>query len=161
MVELRPSRPDDLAFITGLERHPENRDLIGQWSDAEHLSAIARENGREHWIIERDGRAAGYLIAYDCRGGEAGFYVKRILVADKERGTGSAALRRFLEMASARPGVACIWLIVRDNNDRAQAVYRKRGFERFEPVGEERARYDKFGEPPEARCFRMRYSSSS
>jgi ribosomal protein S18 acetylase RimI-like enzyme len=155
-LELRPSRSDDLAFITALERHPDNRDLIGQWSDAEHLSAIARGNGREHWIIERDGRPAGYLIAYDCRAGEAGFYVKRILVADKERGTGSAALRRFVEMAAARPGVGCVWLIVRDNNDRAQAVYRKLGFERFEPAGEERERHDRLAEPPQERSFRMR-----
>ena len=65
-VGLRPSTPADLAFVTALERAIENRGLIGQWSDGEHLAAMAGESGREHWIIERDAKNAGYLIAYDC-----------------------------------------------------------------------------------------------
>jgi ribosomal protein S18 acetylase RimI-like enzyme len=155
-VALRPSTASDLGFITALERHPDNRDLIGQWSDAEHLDAIAGRDGREHWIIERDGRPAGYLIAYDCRAHAAGIYVKRILVADKERGTGRAALATFLDAAFARPGVDCAWLNVRAGNFRAQAVYRKLGFTRFDPVGEEAARYDAAGQRPIDQDFRMR-----
>ena len=82
-MRLRPSREADLEWITALERHPGNRELIGQWSDDEHADAIAGRQGREHWIIERDGARAGYLIAYDCRAAGAGIYVKRILVAEK------------------------------------------------------------------------------
>src|SRR5512141_2147835 len=95
-IALRPSTRADIAFITALERHPDNRDHIGQWSDWEHLSAIERRNGREHWLIERDGAPAGYLIAYDCLARDAGIYVKRLLVADKGEGTGSAALAQFM-----------------------------------------------------------------
>jgi len=62
-VRLRHTAPADLGFVTALERDAENRELIGQWSDEEHLAAIAGEKGREHWLIERDGRPAGYLIA--------------------------------------------------------------------------------------------------
>lgn len=53
-VRLRASRPGDIGLVTALERHPDNRDFIGQWSDAEHSSAIAGERRREHWIIECD-----------------------------------------------------------------------------------------------------------
>ena len=155
-VRLRPSRSQDLAFVTALERHPDNRELIGQWSDIEHLAAMAGSQGREHWIVEREGTAAGYLIAYDCRAREAGFYVKRILVGDKERGTGSAALRAFIDRAFGLEGVACVWLIVRGRNARAQAVYRKLGFERFDPAPEEERRYDAAGEPAMPDAFRMR-----
>ena len=28
---MRRSAPGDLAFVTALERHPDNRDFIGQW----------------------------------------------------------------------------------------------------------------------------------
>ena len=153
---LRRTRPADLAFVTGLERHADNRDLIGQWSDEEHANAIAGRDGREHWIIEREGAAAGYLIAYDCRARGAGIYVKRILVKDKERGTGKAALAAFLDMAFGRPGVDAVWLIVRNGNVRAQAVYAALGFGRFEPAAEEASRYDAVAEAPEDRCFRMR-----
>jgi ribosomal protein S18 acetylase RimI-like enzyme len=154
-VRLRLSAPADLGFITALERDPSNRELIGQWSDAEHLAAIAGEGGREHWIIERDGTPAGYLIAYDCRGSGVGVYVKRILVQDKERGTGRAALSRFIEKAFARDGATRVWLIVRDDNARAQGLYRSLGFVRFDPE-DETALYDAAAEPPGKGCFRMR-----
>ena len=155
-VRLRRSRPDDLAFVTALERHPDNRGWIGQWSDAEHLAAIAGAQAREHWIIERDEERAGYLIAYDCRAAGAGIYVKRILVKDKERGTGRAALALFIEDALARPQAGSVWLIVREDNARAQAVYRALGFERFDPEADTQ-RYDTAAEPPrDSRYFRMR-----
>jgi diamine N-acetyltransferase len=155
-VRLRRSDPADLAFITSHERHPDNRDFIGQWSDAEHLAAIAGEGKRQHWIIERDGAAAGFLIAYDCRFLDAGFYVKRLVVADKERGTGSEALRQFNEHAFKMPGTSCVWLIVRNFNARAQHVYGKMGFVRFDPEGEELRRYDSWAEAPAGDSYRMR-----
>ena len=160
-VALRPTREVDLAWVTALERRPDHVEAIGQWSDAQHLAAIRGEDRREHWIIEREAWPAGYLIAYDCRSAGAGIYVKRILVEAKDRGTGRAALAAFLELAFARAGVGSVWLIVRSDNARAQAVYRSLGFERFEPDGEEARRYDAIAEAPMERCFRMRLSSRS
>ena len=155
-VTLRPSTPADLGWVTALERRPDHREAIGQWSDAEHLDAIQRRNGREHWIIEREGHAAGYLIAYDCREAGAGIYVKRILIDRKERGTGRTALAAFLDDAFGREGVDVVWLIVRNGNDRARAVYESLGFEAFVPAAEDAARYDAVAEAPAEKCFRMR-----
>ncbi len=84
-----------------------------------------------------------------------GIYVKRILVKDKERGTGRAALASFVEKVLARDGTQCVWLIVRGDNARAQAVYRSLGFVRFDPETE-RTLYDAAAEPPAEGCFRMR-----
>lgn len=154
MVRLRPTTPADLAWVTALERHPDNAPLIGQWDDATHLEAIRRERGRSHWIIERDGRAAGYLIAYDCVAEGAGVYVKRILVADKERGTGRAALAAYL--ATLDPRVPFVWLNVRQGNARAQRVYASLGFVRYEPVGEELARLDTAAEATSSGAFKMK-----
>ena len=159
-VSIRPTRPADLPYVTALERDPANRDLIGQWSDSEHLGAVQRVAGREHWIIERGGARAGYLIAYDCRSAGAGIYVKRILVEQKDSGTGRAALAAFIDDALARPRVDGIWLIVRNGNARARKVYESLGFARFDPGAEERARFDAVAEAPEDRCFRMRRSGS-
>ena len=155
-VALRPSRLADLSFITALERDPENRDFIGQWSDGEHLAAIACENRREHWIIEHDALAAGYLIAYDGRERDAGFHVKRILVEEKNRGIGREALGQFGARVFALEGVSFVWLNVLDWNVRAQKVYAKLGYVRFGPGPEGAARYDASGEAPGEGAFRMR-----
>jgi ribosomal protein S18 acetylase RimI-like enzyme len=160
-TRLRRTGAGDLAFVTALERHPDNRELIGQWSDAEHLEAIARRCGREHWIVERAGRPAGYLIAFDATDRAAGIYVKRILVADKERGTGSAALAQFLDDACARPGVDFVWLLVRAANLRAQAVYTKLGFRRYDPPADEAGRWDATVDPAGEGVFRMRLEASA
>jgi len=155
-VTLRPTRPHELAFVTALERRPDNVEMIGQWTDDEHLDAIARKNRREHWMIERGGEPEGFLIAYDCSPAGAGVYVKRVLVDRKEQGTGTAALARYLGMVFARPGVDRVWLIVRNHNARAQAVYEKLGFVRVDDASEEVRRYDAVAEAPPEKCFRMR-----
>ena len=156
-VSVRRTGPMDLPYVTALERRPENRDLVGQWSDAEHAIAIGGRQGWEHWVIERDGRPAGYMIVADRGGPEGGVYVKRILVEDKERGTGKAALGRFVELALARPGRRFVWLNVREPNARAQAVYRAIGFERFEANEEELAS----GEGPGDGVFSMKRRAAS
>jgi diamine N-acetyltransferase len=137
LVRLRRTTPDDLPWVTALERHPANRELIGQWSDAQHLEAMAGERASEHWLIERGGERAGYMICFDGRERGGGIYVKRLLVGDKERGTGQAAMLAYLEGAFARPGTEFVWLNVRDANARAQACYRKAGMERWEPEAAE------------------------
>ena len=160
-TSLRAATPADLAFITSLERLPENREHIGQWTDDEHRRAIERREGREHWIIERDGTKAGYLIAYDATERAAGIYVKRILVADKERGTGTAALTCFLDDACERKGVEFVWLLVREKNARGQAVYRKLGMRRYDPPPDEAARWDATVDPAGEGVFRMRIEASA
>ena len=155
-VRLRRSRPEDLAYVTTLERREDNRDFIGQWTDEEYLAAMARRENREHWIVERDGRPAGYLIAYDTRDIDGGVYVKRILVDVKDQGTGKAALQAFIELVRNRPAARFVWLIVRDFNERAQAVYAGLGFSRYEPSEEEARRLKASAEAPVARSFRMR-----
>ena len=155
-VTLRPSTRGDLDFITVLERRDDNREHIGQWSDWEHLGAIEGRDGRSHWVIERDGERAGYLIAYDCRAGDAGFYVKRILVDRKDGGIGTAALRGFIDRVFAQGDVACVWLMVREANARGRHIYEKLGFRRFDPTRADAPRYDRFEAAPGDGVFRMR-----
>lgn len=155
-VALRRATPADLPWITALERHPHNLDFIGQWTDEEHLEAIEGRRGRSHWIIERDGLPDGYLIVYDARSQGAGLYVKRLLVARKNRGTGRAALALFLDETLDRTAGDFAWLNVRLGNDRAEHVYRSLGFERWTPAEHERARFDAAAEAPSVGAFRMR-----
>ena len=160
-VRLRPTTPADLAFVTRLERDAYNRDFIGQWTDEEHLAAIRGENARQHRIIEVDGAPAGYVITYDGGARSPSTYVKRILVADKGRGTGQAAMTLVMADAFSRPSNRFVWLLVRDWNERAQAVYRKLGFERYEPPEDEAATLAAYAEGPGPQSFRMRVDAPS
>lgn len=155
-TRLRPTRLDDLPFVTALERHPDNSSLIGQWIDEQHLAAIEGRDRWSHWIIEEANVPAGYIISRDCRTQRAGIYIKRLLVARKECGTGTRALGEFLDHAFDAERAECVWLVVRNENDRAQAVYRKLGFERFDAAGEEAERFEAVAEAPPDQCFRMR-----
>ncbi len=161
VVTLRPSTRADLDFVTALERRDDNKEFIGQWSDWEHLSAIEGRNGRSHWVIESDGERSGYLIGYDCRARDAGFYVKRILVDRKDGGTGGAALRWFIDWALAKERVSCVWLLVREGNARGRHVYSKLGFNYFDPPPGEAKRYDEFEAPPGEGVLRMRLAQRS
>ncbi len=161
MVTLRPSTRADLDYVTSLERREDNLEFIGQWSDWEHLSAIEGRNGRSHWVIERGGERAGYLIAYDCRAGDAGYYVKRILVDRKDGGIGAAAMRWFVDWAFTRDRVCCVWLLVRGINARGRHLYEKLGFDYFDPPPDEAKRYDAFEAPPGDGVLRMRLAQTS
>jgi RimJ/RimL family protein N-acetyltransferase len=160
-VALRPSTLADLDYVTALERRDDNREHIGQWSDWEHLAAIEGRNGRSHWVIERDGERAGYLIAYDCRTRDAGFYLKRILVDRKDCGTGSAALGWFVDRAFSQQGTSCVWLMVREANARGRHVYETLGFAMFDPAADEARRYGAFEDAPGDGVFRMRLGKGS
>jgi len=140
--------------VTALERHPDNRETIGQWTDEQHRDAMAGRGRVSHSIIERDGVPEGFLIGYDRRAEVGGIYVKRIVVNGKDRGTGTRALQAFVDAAFARGDVDLVWLLVRDGNARAQAVYRKLGFVRFEPGADEAPRFDAGADTPN-QSFRM------
>lgn len=155
-MALRPTRPGDLPFVTALERDPANRDFIGQWTDEEHAAAVRGEGQRQHRIVEVDARPAGYVITYDGRGISPSLYVKRILVADKERGVGTAAMSAVLDDAFMQRGIDFAWLLVREWNARAQAVYRKLGFARYEPAVQDAESLARYAEAPGPQSFRMR-----
>jgi diamine N-acetyltransferase len=127
---LRATSITDLDFVLGLERHPDNRPFIGQWTPDEHRAAIDRAD-REHWIIEGGpgGARIGYLIAFDLRAPGLGVYVKRIVVADKSRGLGRGALRVFVQHAFEDLSAEFVWLTVYRENERAQRSYAAVGFE--------------------------------
>jgi ribosomal protein S18 acetylase RimI-like enzyme len=147
-VVLRPSRRTDLAFITALERREDHRGLIGQWTDDKHLVYMT-VGIRDHFVIERDGRREGYLIGDDRREDGAGFYLRRVLVDRKERGTGSQAIARYLDLVLVERAAPFAWLVVMRHNARALAVYRRLGFEPFEAPPRFAAAFDATQAPME------------
>jgi ribosomal protein S18 acetylase RimI-like enzyme len=146
-VRLRPTLDSDLEFVIALERDPDNRPFIKQWTLDLHADAIRRSD-REHWIIESTpvGDRLGYLIAYDLTSDDLGVYIKRVVTAEKSRGVGRAALSLFVKHAFADLSTDYVWLCVYPENERGQRCYRSIGFILFDAPSSELDRHSLFAE---------------
>ena len=128
-VRLRPTMQSDLEFVLSLERDPENLPYITPWERIQHEAAIRFPDFR-HFIVETgDGLdAGGFLILVGCRNQHQSIELKRMVVRDKNRGFGRAALRVAKKIAFDDLGAHRFWLDVKKRNTRAKDLYDSEGF---------------------------------
>jgi diamine N-acetyltransferase len=126
-VSVRPTTPDDLAFVLAAERAPDNAPFVLQWPREQHVATMA-DPSCAHWIVAEAGRAAGYLIMMDLFSPHESVQLRRLVVQDKGRGIGRAALRLVKQAAFERFGAHRLWLDVMEHNHRAQSLYLSEGF---------------------------------
>lgn len=130
MIEVRDARTDDLPYFHAMDGERDTRDHITRYTLEEHR----REFGRDDVVylaILADARLAGYFILVleadsDC------VEFRRIVVAEKGKGTGQAAI-----LAMEAYCVEClrrerIWLDVFETNPRGLHVYQKLGYRQFD-----------------------------
>jgi ribosomal-protein-alanine N-acetyltransferase len=123
--ELRPMTRADLPAVTGLERA-----LFGDEAWTEGMLAAELDGlpgGRYYLVAEDGGVLVGYAGLLTPGGGQAD--VLTLAVAEDRWGQriGAALLDGLLGEA-ARRGCTEVFLEVRIDNDRAQRLYRGRGF---------------------------------
>jgi RimJ/RimL family protein N-acetyltransferase len=128
-VATRPTTGDDLAFVMAAERAPDNAPFVLQWPRERHLEAMT-DPSYAHWIVESAGRPAGYLILMDLFNPHGSLQLRRLVVTEKGRGIGRAALRLCKAAAFERFGAHRLWLDVMEHNARARALYESEGFVR-------------------------------
>lgn len=128
-MHLRPTSPDDLAFVRTVEGATENAAFVEQWTVAEHQACI-RAPGCAHWILEagRPRRAVGYAILQDVDHPDGVVMLRRIAIAGKGRGYGRRAVRALITHVFAELGAQRLWLSVLRSNRRALRLYRDLGF---------------------------------
>jgi RimJ/RimL family protein N-acetyltransferase len=128
-VRLRPTLQSDLEFVLSLEQDPENLPFITPWERTQHEAAIRFPDFR-HFIVEAGPELApaGFLILIGCRSPHRSVELKRMVVRDKGRGFGRAALRVAKKVAFDDLGAHRFWLDVKKRNTRAQALYDGEGF---------------------------------
>lgn len=128
-VRLRPTMQSDLEFVLSLERDPENLPYITPWERIQHEAAIRFPDFR-HFIIETgEGlEAGGFLILIGCRNQHQSIELKRMVVRDKNRGFGRAALRVAKKVAFDDLGAHRFWLDIKKRNTRARGLYDSEGF---------------------------------
>lgn len=132
---MRPAGPDDVQPLVGLmaEFYAESGYTLDRRAASEAFAALLAEPrlGRI-WLVDQDAASVGYVVLTLRFGMEYGglmaavddFYVRP---AARNRGAGSAALARVRECCAGL-GVRAMTVEVGDENDAAQAVYRRAGF---------------------------------
>ena len=128
-VRLRPTAEEDLNFVLRAEWNEEDRPYVGRWPREKHLDALADDDA-EHLILERseDGAPVGYAILTGFGGGGGIFCLKRLVVSEKGRGYGRAAVRVIKDHVFDDLGAHRLWLEVFEHNARARHLYESEGF---------------------------------
>ena len=128
-VRLRPTMQSDLDYVLSLEQDPANLPFITPWERVQHEGAIRFPDFR-HFIIEGGAglEAVGFAILIGCRSQHHALELKRMVVQDKRRGYGRAALRVAKKVAFDDLGAHRFWLDVKSRNTGAKALYDSEGF---------------------------------
>ncbi|RZU33158.1 [SSU ribosomal protein S18P]-alanine acetyltransferase [Blastococcus saxobsidens] len=123
MTRLRPMTLADLPAVMLLEEELFAPDT---WTAAMYRDELAQTRTRHYLVADDGGAVVGYagLIAYDDEA-----HVATIGVTGARQGQGMGALLLDALLAEAdRRGSPVVLLEVRADNERAQELYRRRGF---------------------------------
>jgi RimJ/RimL family protein N-acetyltransferase len=134
-VELRGARREELGLFLGLESDAESQPFVGQNSLQEHQSQFDSEQ-YVYLTILRKKRPAGFILLVLCPDGKSVDF-RRIVVAEKNDGTGQRAITLMEAYCKSQLRRSRIWLNVYPFNHRGIYVYEKLGYRYFE--SEERA----------------------
>lgn len=124
---LRPTTEADLDWVLEAERAPDQLPFVSQWPRDLHARVIA-EPGGEHHIIEWRGAPAGYAILRGVGDPNGSIELMRLVVTEKGRGIGRAALRALLARVFDTHAAHRLWLDVFTHNARARSLYLSAGF---------------------------------
>ena len=125
---LRPAMPADLQQIVDLERLPESRRYVGQWTDEHHALAMAGRDARYFVHEDELGQVQAYVLLLGFDEGHLSIEFKRFVVAETGRGLGRRLLAEILRIVFDEIGAHRFFLDVVEDNARARHLYRSFGF---------------------------------
>jgi diamine N-acetyltransferase len=125
---LRPATPGDLPRIIDLERMPESRRFVGQWSEERHRATLASPDARYFVSETESGELQAFAILRGLAESSRSIELKRIVVATPERGLGRRILEELMRSAFHEFGAHRLFLDVFEDNARARHLYQSLGF---------------------------------
>ena len=127
MIRLQPTRNNDLEYVLAAETADDNKAFVGHW-DAEGHRSVMHDESKLHLIVESGTKSVGYLIVEDLDDPAGSLQLRRLVITEKRRGHGRAALRAIADMAFRKLGAKRLWLDVYEENTAAIALYRSAGY---------------------------------
>jgi diamine N-acetyltransferase len=125
---LRPAVHADLQQIVALERLPESRRYVGQWTEERHARAMAGPDARYFVHEDENGKVQAYVLLLGFEEDPSSIEFKRFVVAQPGRGLGRRLLAEILRLVFDEFGAHRFFLDVVEDNVRARHLYRSFGF---------------------------------
>lgn len=124
-LQLSNTQIGDLDYVIAAECHAENRSYIIPWSREKHLQAIS-DPDIAHLIV-RDQSNVGFVILAGLLNPNQSLEFRRIVITDKGKGYGKATVEQVKASAFDTYQAHRLWLDVKVQNYRAQAIYQQAG----------------------------------
>jgi diamine N-acetyltransferase len=125
-LKLRRTEETDVDYVFGAEHGEENSRFEVPWSREQHLKALT-DPDLAHLIVQTETRV-GYVILAGLLDPHERIELRRIVITEKGRGYGKAAVEMVKELAFETYKAHRLWLDVKAQNHRAQAIYKAAGF---------------------------------
>ena len=128
MSNLRISNTNklNLDYILEAESNDENRKCIIPWSREKHLQAVS-DPDIAHLIVQNEANV-GYVILAGLLDPNQSIEFRRIVITEKGRGYGKATVEIIKKLVFETYHDHRLWLDVKTQNYRAQALYSDTGF---------------------------------
>lgn len=135
--------PGDLNRIVEIEQADDG--WICPYSRERHLQCINSGSERHVSIFRKDDDAiVGFIILQDIDSPHRALQFRRIVIADKGRGYGRAALRRIKQYCFEELGFHRLWFDVYTDNQRAIQLYESEGFQQEATLRDAQFRQGRF-----------------
>ncbi len=125
---LRPAVAGDIPRVAALERLPEFRTFVGQWSEERHLRALSGGDARYFVSESENGELQGFAILRGIEEASRSIELKRVVVATPGRGLGRRIVNDLMRIAFEDFGAHRLFLDVYEDNVRARHLYESLGF---------------------------------
>ena len=128
-IELRQTTETDLQYVLSAESDQENRRFITVWPEEKHREVLDAAN-IEHLIVEFKpmNQRIGFVILAGLQSEHRNIEFMRIVITEKGKGYGRAAVRAIKRHAFETLAAHRLWLDVKEHNMRARALYENEGF---------------------------------
>lgn len=125
---LRRAHAADLPAIMAIERRPGNEQLVGRYSEEQHLDHL-RHPGMLYLVRDdASGKVDAFAALSGIGGADGEVRLNRLMTRAPGNGSGSVFLSAILEAVFDGTPAETIWLNVLTDNQRAIAFYRHFGF---------------------------------
>ena len=126
-MTLRPATVEDLAYILSVETPYKEMGFVGGDGIEVHRQRLADP---DCWyaIVETETGSAGYAILTGLASRNRSVELRRIAIAEPNRGLGRKALAAIMKKAFDEFSVHRLWLTVFPDNTRAHHLYKSVGF---------------------------------